>query len=479
MGRTFLQILSRALAVVARELGEDVQRVVGDLGRTNALLRDEEMSLEGHADMFSNVQSIWDRLARTEFNRQPFETDDMIVPPRPKAKLIAAINSRLPKLPRAAAWALNSKLRLLRGRLTWARLFENMCVLLSYLHGQTRAALVRAQAAESRRDELCLQRDQLRTDVYTVSIAGRAADLQHQKAQGRLELLPGGALLAVRLPAPPLTASLPAAGRPAGAEAGRSCPPSNRRRRGAPGGPTGPANMNPVALGDLRRAAVRAVRELGMAEVELEIELNQAEADRMGAHLRFVAHSDLYGDLLIHFNGFADDDSQLGEPAPAGVREGLATAIRRNQPALIRNGGCFRHDNVSLRVQALSVPIIWGELKPRVRSWLINLNREMGDDLCIRGQAKIRRDALQLRLAQARSDSCAARLAVLALDVLSRRKPGELLPAVPWPAGRLPAPLPAHLPPAEAPTIESSPARPSFGRPGSSRPSSWPPASLS
>lgn len=445
-----LHRLGGALSVVAGILYDDALKAAEDLGSIEALLRDEEMNLEGHADMYCSVRSGWHHLTTIEFNRRPSETDDMAVPPQPKAKFIAAINACMPKLPQAAALALNSQLRSFRGRLSWAGMSTATADLLGYLEQETGAALPRVRAAESRRDELRRQRDQLRSDAYAVAIAGHAAELQLRKAQGLL--------------APPLPASLPAAGRPAGAAARRSRPLINPGRRGASGGP-GPANTDPVALGLLRRAAVQVVRELSMGEVELEVELNQAEADRLEAHLSYVAHSDFYSDLLIHYNSFDDADPR-GGLTTAGLREAFADAVRRNQPALTRDVGQFWADKLSTCLHALHGPIPSGALMPAVGKWLTNLSRQTADDLWVRGQAKIRRDSLQLRLAQARSDSYAARLAVLAIDVLSRRQPGELLPAEPVPATQVPARLPAELPLAEAPTAQSSLTRPSLRRRG-------------
>jgi len=201
----------------------------------------------------------------------------------------------------------------------------------------------------------------------------------------------------------------------------------------------------------------------------LQVELDRAEADRLRAHNCYVAHSDFYSDLMILFYGF-DDDGMLGAPVPADVRELVCETIRQNQPALLLHVGEVWRDKLTKNIQALQSPITWGSLLPAVSSWIDVLARQTGTDLQNRGQAKIRLDALRLRLPQLRSDCSAARFAVLALDVLSRRRPAELLPAEQLPAERLPARLPADLLSAEArPAVplpsDSSPAGPSLCRP--------------
>jgi len=231
-----------------------------------------------------------------------------------------------------------------------------------------------------------------------------------------------------------------------------------------------------VAIGRLRRVA--AVQGLGGGMAELEVELSQAESDYQRARLFYAAHSDFQCDLVIVCDTVSDGIA-LREPAEAGAREGLAAAIRRNLPALTLNVGQIWSDKLSGSLKALQTPVTTGALLQVVTNWLTILSQQAGRDLYNIGQARIRRDALRLRLALACSESSAARRAELALQVMNGQRLGELPPAEPSPAERLPARLPGAFPQAEALPAEPLPAEsmlalPSLRRPRRGRPSFQP-----
>ena len=260
-----------------------------------------------------------------------------------------------------------------------------------------------------------------------------------------------------RLPALPLPGSVPAEAAPAGTRKRRRSQPSDGGCRGASNVLPDRANMDPVVLRRLRLAAARAVRALGRGECKLEIELDLAEAARLAAHESFEAHSLFFADLKIQYSSFEDKPAE--GPVTAGVRDGSTLAIQQNLPALARLVGEGWSDDLDGSLQAFQTPVNWGVMVSAANAWMKFLTQKSGTNLWTRGEAKTRRDALRLRLAQARSDSSAARFAVLALDVLSRRMPADRLPAaVQLPADFLPARLPAELPQAELPPAELPPA---------------------
>jgi len=453
-----LELLGRAFAAVAMHLREDARQAARNLSIIEEFVREEEMSLEWIADTYCDVRLYVSDLG--EFNAAHGVAFDALVPHVQKVRFYAAVNTSLLKLRPAAADVLESALGVLAGPLTWARLPTALSFLLCHLKKETRAAFVRVRDAEARRDDYLCQQDVLASEALAVSIAGRAAILQLRRAPGYVDLPQVGGPPSQRLPAPPLPAPLPAGARcPAGAKAKRSSLLSDRGFRVASSGPPGPANLYHAVFGRLRQAAVQLV-EFGRVARELGVELDQAESDRQEAHLSYAAHSDFYSDLAAHCDSF-DDSGPPGEPAPAGMRKGLIAAMRQNQPALVHVAGQIWSDNLSLCVQALRSPITSGALMTAVGNWVSALDDQIGFDLCDRGQAKVQRDAVQLRLAQAVSDSAAARFAVLALKVLTRERLAALQPAEQLPAERLPA-RPA----------KSSPARPRFGRFRHSRPNS-------
>jgi len=448
-------------------LREDARQAARNLSIIEEFVREEEMSLEWIADTYCDVRLYVSDLG--EFNAAHGVAFDALVPHVQKVRFYAAVNTSLLKLRPAAADVLESALGVLAGPLTWARLHTALSFLLCHLKKETRAAFVRVRDAEARRDDYLCQQDVLAFEELAVSIAGRAAILQLRRAPGYVDLPQVGGPPSQWLPTPPLPAPLPAVRCPAGAKAKRSSLLSDRGFRGASGGPPGPANLYHVVLGRRHQAAVQLVVEFGRVVRELDVELDQAEADRQEAHLSYVAHSDFYSDLAIHCNSFSfDDGGPPGEPAPAGMREGIIAAMRQNQPALVRVAGQIWSDNLSLCVQALRSPIASGALMTAVGNWMSVLDDQTGTDLCDRGQAKFQRDVVHLRLAQALSDSSAARFAALAMKVLTRERLAALQPAEQLPAERLPA-RPA----------KSSPTRPRFGRfrrsqPNSRARASWP-----
>jgi len=454
---------------------DDAGRAADDLDSVKTLVEDAERSLVDYADMYYNVRSLWDDVVMTDFNRRPGETADKVVPPGQKARFIAAIDECRSQLHPGDDFALTSVLSPMRVPLTWAELSTATSLLLCLLKRVTRDALVRSRAAMSRRAILSLRRDELRSEARAVEIAWRGAEMQHLRARGHAELLPARPLPAERPPSAPLPAALPAAGRPAGPVAWRSCPPIRQGRQGAP---PGPAYTNPWALGRLRRAALQAAEQLIREEDDLELDLHQAESDHQDACRFYAAHSDFHSDLMILLHSF-EYEGPLPELVPAGLRDKFAAVFIKNSALLIRDVGQTWSDSMSACAEAYKTPIAYGALVPEVRQWLAVLSRQTGYDLWHRGQAEIRGDALRVRLAQARSDSSAARLAVLAFDVLSRRRPGEHLPTEPLPAERLLAPLSAESPPAEALPAAPlqaglSPAGPRVRRPRVRQPGTWP-----
>ena len=447
--------ISDAVAFIGadQDVPEIVRELARDLRQDEVDCREEEGVLEMHADFFNAVWNTWADASVKYFSSRPQATTAEVVSIRAKARFAAAVSSNRPQhLPPVAALALNLTLRSLRGRKTWDQLHQAASKLLSVLMRQTRANLASIRVTEGHLDNFYSLWDQ--TLSYGTEIGFTPEELLSLGAPGAAPRFPP----ANRLTALPLPGSLPAEAAPAGTRKRRRSQPSDGGCRGASNILPDRANMDPVVLRRLRLAAARAVRALGRGERKLEIELDLAEAARLAAHESFEAHSLFFADLKIQYSSFEDGPAE--GPVTAGVRDGFALAIQRNLPALARLVGEGWSDDLDGSLQALQTPVNWGVMVSAANAWMKFLTQKSGTNLWTRGEAKTRRDALQLRLAQARSDSSAARFAVLALDVLSRRMPADRLPAaVQLPADFLPARLPAEFPQAELPPAVVQPVR--------------------
>lgn len=444
-----LRDCSAALGVVARVMGEDMWREAADIDRANAYLRTAEVIMEAHSNLYYVIRGGWHDLAMAEFHGNNLETDSTVVPGEPKARFIAAVTECLSEYPQRAAPVLNAMLVVLERPSTWAQLWLTIKQFLSFVKYETRDYAVTVREAESSRDDLLLRWEQSAYEEEALRLAGRMAALQYRRAHGgNGEPLPARPLPAERLPAPLLPASLPAEARPAAAEALGGSPPSVGGRRGTPGGPI---SVRPGALRRIRRGVARVVRALRRSESELEIEIDEAETDRLEAHKSFMALSDFRSDLVGLSATFDHSEVMLGELAPAYIRERVVDVIRRNQPAITRDVGQPWTATLSRSAQPLQGPISWQTLLQAFAHWMDVLSRQTGDYLFMRGDATCRRNALRLRLALLCSDRSAARLIMLGLDVLSRRRSAEDLPsrlrAAPFPSVPLPSAAIYRVPP--------------------------------
>lgn len=197
--------------------------------------------------------------------------------------------------------------------------------------------------------------------------------------------------------------------------------------------------MSLTAVCLLGQAMAYVSREFDAVETILSLKLRHAEAAALAAHRCWKAHERFFNDLVAHSGSLA-----LGLPneaASAAARSGFIDAIGVNQTVLARVSS-RPWSELNLVQEALKPPITNFQMNEMIGQLMISVSHYTRADLDRRRAAWSSRRVLRLQLAQARSESLAARFTVSALEVKRRRLvrlAAAALPATPVPAETEPA----------------------------------------